>query len=96
MEYEINGFNALILKKTLLLFRHISQDLQIIASENGLNLYALDQSNSVWLHIQLGKNFFERIQYRSSQTSQSDSPSKVKHWFVSTKQLCQSLSIVFL
>ncbi|XP_953378.1 uncharacterized protein TA10220 [Theileria annulata] len=94
MEYELNGFNALILKKTILLFRHISQDLQIIASENGLNLYALDQSNSVWLHIQLGRNFFERIQYRNTESSDSDPSSKVKHWFVSTKQLCQSLSII--
>ncbi|UKK02912.2 16S rRNA processing protein [Theileria orientalis] len=94
MEYEINGANALILKKTIILFRHISLDLQIIASRNGLNLYALNPSNSVWLHIQLGKGFFEKIQVKPQNTTHYDTSSNIRHWFVSTKHLCQSLSII--
>ncbi|BAM41803.1 16S rRNA processing protein [Theileria orientalis strain Shintoku] len=94
MEYELNGANALILKKILILFRHISLDLQIIASRNGLNLYALNPSNSVWLHIQLGKGFFEKIQIKPQNTTHYDTSSNIRHWFVSTKHLCQSLSII--
>ncbi|UKJ89921.2 16S rRNA processing protein [Theileria orientalis] len=94
MEYELNGANALILKKILILFRHISLDLQIIASKNGLNLYALNPSNSVWLHIQLGRGFFEKIQIKPQYTTHYDTSSNIRHWFVSTKHLCQSLSII--
>ncbi|ORM40213.1 uncharacterized protein BXIN_1365 [Babesia sp. Xinjiang] len=96
MEYELNATQTLLLKKIFILFRHISANVQIIASSNGLNLHALNGSNSAWLHIQLGKDFFRRIDTGGLTASQPSPPySEIpKFWLLSTKNLCQALTIV--
>ncbi|EDO08402.1 Rad9 family protein [Babesia bovis T2Bo] len=93
MEYELNATQTLLLKRIFLLFRQVSTNVQIIASENGLNLYALNGSNSAWLHIQLGKDFFRKIDIGVDEAT-CDPQDVIKHWLFSTKNLCQALNIV--
>ncbi|KAK1933175.1 hypothetical protein X943_002512 [Babesia divergens] len=94
MEYELNASHTLLLKKIFILFRHVSSNVQIVATLNGLNLYALNGSNSAWLHIQLGKQFFRRIDCPELEDCDSDEPIAAKYWVVASKNLCQALSIV--
>ncbi|GBE58704.1 Rad9 [Babesia ovata] len=96
MEYELNASHTLLLKKIFILFRHVSSNIQIVATNNGLNLYALNGSNSAWLHIQLGKQFFRSIQLQEHDQREEDGfeTTQQKYWLVSTKNICQALSIV--
>ncbi|GFE53438.1 Rad9 [Babesia ovis] len=93
MEYELNATQTLLLKKIFLLFRQVSANVQLVASGNGINLYALNGSNSAWLHIQLGKDFFRRID-TGTENSFDDTKTEVRYWLLSTKNLCQALNVV--
>ncbi|GIX61446.1 Rad9 protein [Babesia caballi] len=96
MEYELNASQALLLKKIFILFRHVSANVQVVATRNGLNLYALNGANSAWLHIQLGRQFFRRIEAQEHDQPASGSQDLVeeKYWLLTTKNLCQALNVV--
>lgn len=63
MELLLNASQVLLFRKIISLFRQITQSLHIISTEEGLELSALNSSNTAWLHVFFAQSFF--VSYRT-------------------------------